>query len=66
MGPTAIQINIWAMPRGLSASLGRTVREVGVTILPPKRNLAPRFNEWLKGALDIGVYLDRLVVIPDI
>ena len=34
-----------AMPRGLSASLERTVRESGVTILPPKRNLAPRFKE---------------------
>ena len=55
-----------AMPRGLSASLERTVRESGVTILPPKRNLAPRFNEWLKGALDIDVYLDMLVAIPDI
>jgi len=39
------------MPRGLSASLERTVREVVVTILPPKRNLAPRFNELLKGEL---------------
>ena len=29
----------------------RTVREAGVTILPPKRNLAPRFNEWQKGEL---------------
>ena len=28
-----------------------TVRETGVTILPPKRNLAPRFKEWLKGEL---------------
>ena len=55
-----------AMPRGLSASLERTVRESGVTILPPKRNLAPRFNEWLKGELEISVYLDRLVAIPDI
>ena len=32
----------------------------------PKRNLAPRFNEWLKGESEIGVYLDRLVAIPDI
>jgi len=38
-----------AMPRGLSAGLERTVRESGVTILPPKRNLATRFNEWQKG-----------------
>ena len=48
-GPTSLQINIWAMPGGLSAVPSRTVREAGVTILPPKRNLAPRFNEWLKG-----------------
>ena len=54
-----------AMPRGLSANLERTVREAGVTILPPKRNLAPRFNEWLKGDLEIGVYLDRLVATQD-
>ena len=54
------------MPRGLSAGLKRTVRESGVTILPPKRNLAPRFNEWLKGESEIGVYLDRLVAITDI
>ena len=53
------------MPGGLSAGPERTFREAGVTILPPKRNLAPRFNEWLKGELEIGVYLDRLVVIPD-
>ena len=33
------------MPRGLSTGLERTVHESGVTILPPKRNLAPRFNE---------------------
>ena len=66
MGPTTIQINIWALPGGLSAGPERTVREAGVTILPPKRNLAPRFNEWLQGELEIGVYLDRLVAIPDI
>jgi hypothetical protein len=54
------------MPGGLSADPERTVREAGVTILPPKRNLAPRFNEWIKGELEIDVYLDRLVVIPDI
>ena len=54
------------MPGGLSAGLVRTVREAGVTILTPKRNLAPRFNEWLKGELGIGVYLDRLVAVPDI
>ena len=29
----------------------RTVRVAVVTILPPKRNLAPRFNESLKGEL---------------
>ena len=39
---------------------------LGVTILPPKRNLVPRFNEWLKEKLEISVYLDRLVAIPDI
>ena len=44
----------------------RTVREAGVAILPPKRNLAPRFNEWLKRESEIGVYLDRLVAILDI
>ena len=60
------QINIWALPGGLSADPARTVREAGVTILPPKRNLVPRFSEWLKGELEIGVYLDRLVAIPDI
>ena len=65
MGPTTIQINIWALPGGLSACPERTVREAGVTILPPKRNLAPRFNEWLNGELEIGEYLDRLVAIPD-
>jgi len=54
------------MPGGLSAGPERTVREAGVTILPPKRNLVPRFNEWLKEKLEIGVYLDRLVAIPDI
>ena len=54
------------MPGGLSAIPSRTVGEAGVTILPPKRNLAPRFNEWLKGELKIGVYLDMLVAIPDI
>ena len=54
------------MPGGLSAVLSRTVREAGVTILPPKRNLAPRFNEWLKGDSEIGVYLDKFVAIPDI
>ena len=54
------------MPGGLSADPEWTVREAGVTILPPKRNLAPRFNEWLKGELEISVYLDRLVAIPDI
>ena len=54
------------MPGGLSAVPSRTVREKGVTNLPPKRNLAPRFNEWLKGESEIGVYLDRLVAIPDI
>ena len=54
------------MPGGLSASPERIVREAGVTILPPKRNLIPRFNEWLKGELGIGVYLDRLVAVPDI
>ena len=52
------------MPGGLSTGPARTVREAGVTILPPKRNLAPRFNEWLKGDSEIGVYLDRLVAIP--
>ena len=66
MGPTSIQINIWAIPGGPFAGPERTVREACVTILPPKRNLAPRFSEWLKGELEIGVYLDRLVVIPDI
>ena len=40
-----------AMPRGLSAVTARTVRVAVVTILPPKRNLAPRFNESLKGEL---------------
>ena len=65
MGPTSIQINIWAMPGRLSAGPAWTVREAGVTILPPKRNLAPRFNEWLNGELEIGEYLDRLVAIPD-
>ena len=54
------------MPGGPSAGPERTVRKAGVTILPPKRNLAPRFNEWLKGELEIGVYLNRLVEIPDI
>ena len=54
------------MPGRPSADLERTVREACVTILPPKRNLAPRFNEWLKGELEIGVYLDRLVAITDI
>ena len=54
------------MPGGLFAGPARTVREAGVTILPPKRNLAPRFNEWLKGELEIGVYLDSLVAIPGI
>ena len=53
------------MPGGLSADPAQTVREAGVTILPPKRNLAPRFNEWLKGELEISVYLDRLVAILD-
>ena len=53
------------MPGRLSADPALTIREVGVTILPPKRNLALRFNEWLKGELEIGVYLDRLVAIPD-
>ena len=66
MGPKPIQINIWAMPSGLSADPARTVRVAGVTILPPKRNLAPRVNEWLKGESEIGVYLDRLVAISDI
>ena len=66
MGPTTIQINIRALPAGLSAGPERTVREAGVTILPPKRNLAPRFNEQLKGELEIGVYLDKFVAIPDI
>ena len=28
---------------------------LGVTILPPKRNLVPRFDEWLKRELEIGV-----------
>ena len=65
MGPTSIQISIWAMPGGLSAGPGRTVREAGVTILPLKRNLASRFNECQKGELEIGVYLDRFVLIPD-
>ena len=32
MGPTSIQINIWAMPGGLSAGPERTVREAGVTV----------------------------------
>ena len=36
---------------GPSAGPVRTVREAVVTILPPKRNLAPRFKEWLKGEL---------------
>ena len=63
MGPTSIQINIWASPR---RTPGRTVREASVTILPLKRNLVPRFNEWLKGELEIGVYLVGLVAIPDI
>ena len=54
------------MPGGSSAYPERTVREADATILPPKRNLAPRFNEWLKGELGIGVYLDRLVAVPDI
>ena len=31
MDPTSIQINIWAMPGGLSAGPERTVRKVGVT-----------------------------------
>ena len=66
MGPTPIRINIWSMPGGLSADPEWTVREAGVTILPPKRKLAPRFNEWLKGELEIGVYFDRHVAIPDI
>ena len=66
MGPTSIQINIWAMPGGLFAVPLRTVRETGVIILPPKRNLAPRFNERIKGELEIGAYLDRLVAIPKI
>ena len=52
------------MPGRPSADPERTVREACVTILPPKRNLAPRFNEWLKGELEIVVYLDRLVAIP--
>ena len=39
---------------------------MSVIILPPKRNLVSRFNEWLKEKLEIGVYLDRLVAIPDI
>ena len=34
---------------GPSAGPVRTVREAVVTILPPKRNLAPRFNKWIKG-----------------
>ena len=55
-----------ATPRGLSAVTSRTVRVAVVTILPPKRNLAPRFNEWLKGDSEIGVYLDKFVAIPDI
>ena len=66
MGPTTIQINIWALPGGPSADPSRTIRKAGVTILPPKRNLAPRFNKWLKEELEIGEYLDRLVAIPDI
>jgi len=31
MGPTSIQINIWALPGGPSADPERTVREAGVT-----------------------------------
>ena len=32
MGPSTIQINIWALPGGLSAGTERTVREVVVTL----------------------------------
>ena len=42
---------------------GLSARQV-LQSYPPKRNLVPRFNEWLKGELEIGVYLDRLVAIP--
>ena len=39
----------------------------GVTILPPKRNLVPRFNGGAKlRKMEIGDYLDMFVVIPDI
>ena len=39
----------------------------GVTILPPKRNLVPRFNGCAKlRKIELGEYLDMFVVIPDI
>ena len=39
----------------------------GVTILPPKRNLVPRFNGSAKlRKMEIGEYLGMFVVILDI
>ena len=39
----------------------------GVTILPPKRNLVPRFNGCAKlRKMELGEYLDTFVTIPDI
>ena len=39
---------------------------MGVTILPPKRNLVPRFDIVLNGKLELDEYLDRFVAVPDI
>ena len=39
---------------------------LGVTVLPPKRNLVPRFNEGVKWRVKNWKYLDRFVAIPDI
>ena len=48
-------------------NLIRVDKYLDVTILPPKRNLVPRFNgdvKW-RGMLEIR-YLGRLVTFPDI
>ena len=58
---------VW--PRGQKLhELGTPCPEYpGVTILPPKRNLVPRFNGGAKlRKMEIGEYLDMFVVIPDI
>ena len=48
-------------------SPGQWPESPGVTILPPKRNLVPRFNGCAKlRKIELGEYLDMFVVIPDI